>query len=62
MDKFIEHESRLSKLEACVKIVMENHIPHIHDDIKEIKSWIKALAMAFITTALGLIAKVSIGG
>jgi hypothetical protein len=38
-------EERLSCLETIMVEVMTNHIPHIMEDIKEIRRWVKGIAV-----------------
>lgn len=45
-------EERLGCLETIVVEVLTNHIPHILEDIKEIRKWIKWIAALIGGTVL----------
>jgi len=48
-------EERLSCLETIVTEVLSNHIPHILEDIKEIRRWVKGTAVAVGGSVLALV-------
>jgi hypothetical protein len=45
-----EHEKRLTILEGLVKQLLENHLPHLEAEMKEIKLWIRGTAIAVVST------------
>ena len=48
-------EHRLSTLEEAMRQVLENHIPHIHEDIADIKQWVRGIAIGGLLAILGLV-------
>ena len=54
-------EERVHVLEDEVHEVLTNHIPHITEDIQEIKSWIRGIAIGGLAAVLGLILKGILG-
>jgi len=58
-EKLIEH--RLTVLEEAMRQVLENHIPHIHEDIADIKQWVRGIAIGGLLATLALILKEVLG-
>ena len=58
-EKSTEH--RLSTLEEAMRQVLENHIPHIHEDIADIKQWVRGIAIGGLLATLALILKEVLG-
>jgi len=50
-------EHRLTILEEAMRQVLVNHIPHIHEDIRDIKLWVRGIAVGALLAILGLILK-----
>ena len=48
-------EERLSCLETIVKEVLSNHLPHILEDIKEIRLWVKGTALGVGAAVLAFV-------
>jgi hypothetical protein len=48
-------EERLGCLETIVVEVLSNHIPHILEDIREIRRWVKGTAIAVGGSVLALV-------
>lgn len=53
----ITHSERLASLETKVDLVLSNHLPHIYEEVKEIRKDISSLnwKMAIFTGAVGVI-------
>lgn len=56
------HEGRISKLEEAMHQVCANHIPHIHEEMKAIRSLLTGLLIGVILAALGIIADLLLRG
>ena len=52
-EKTTEH--RLSTLEEAMRQVLENHIPHMYEDIADIKQWVRGIAIGGLLAILGLV-------
>jgi len=52
-EKSTEH--RLSVLEEAMRQVLVNHIPHIHEDIADIKQWVRGIAIGGLLAILGFV-------
>jgi hypothetical protein len=48
-------EERLGCLETIVVEVLSNHIPHILEDIREIRRWVKGTALAVGAAVLAFV-------
>jgi len=48
-------EHRLSILEEAMRQVLVNHIPHIHEDIADIKQWVRGIAIGGLLATLAFI-------
>ena len=54
-------EHRLSILEEAMRQVLVNHIPHIHEDIADIKQWVRGIAIGGLLATLAFILKEILG-
>ena len=54
-EEILDHEGRISRVEECTKQILENHLPHIHESLKELRVWVRGTAIAAILTLLSFI-------
>jgi hypothetical protein len=52
-----ELEHRLTKIEECLKEVCENHLPHIREEIADLKKWILGMIAALVVGIVGMLLK-----
>ena len=55
MDKDCEDHDLLMKLDERVEQIMENHIPHLRAEMKEIKHWIMGIAGSIFLAVLAMV-------
>ena len=58
-EKSTEH--RLSTLEEAMRLIFLNELPHLREDIADIKQWVRGIAIGGFLAILGFILKEILG-